>query len=282
MKKSKIIIIAGLMIIYGITSSTLCSGQVPEEIEKYFMELPSGNVINNGIPQKYRMTSTYTNRDLYGNFTGRIKVTGDYTWGLENGHVSWNNVFIANSDKPTGPFAKGSRQDYMENFKYIPSPKMLDAEAFKDFPPGTESVFAKNLIWDMMSIETFVWEYSDSLRLNIVFVIPDNSGEFSMAGIGNYEHTGIQLCRTGISVMNNVLCDVIEYRAIDNKIELIVDPIKTRGTEQYWGTVWIAHETRQIEHAEMYSGTIQEIEIKGFTDKFLSKTIRDLRVERIN
>ena len=37
--------------------------------------------------QKYRMTAVYTNRDLYGNFTGKTKITGDYTMGLENGNV---------------------------------------------------------------------------------------------------------------------------------------------------------------------------------------------------
>jgi hypothetical protein len=82
--------------------------------------------------------------------------------------------------------------------------------------------------------------------------------------------------------MNNRLCAVIEYRAIDNKIELVMDPMKTRGTEQYWGITWISLDTRQIEYAEMYSGTIQEIEIKGLKDKFLVKTIRELWVKRIN
>jgi len=36
------------------------------------------------------MTAVYTNRDLYGNFTGKTKVIGDYTSGFENGSVSWN------------------------------------------------------------------------------------------------------------------------------------------------------------------------------------------------
>ncbi|HOB84641.1 MAG TPA: hypothetical protein PK521_12845 [Bacteroidales bacterium] len=58
--------------------------------------------------------------------------------------------------------------------------------------------------------------------------------------------------------------------------------MKTRGTEQYWGTTWISLDTRQIEYSEMFSGTIQEIEISGLKDKFLVKTIRELRIERIN
>ena len=58
--------------------------------------------------------------------------------------------------------------------------------------------------------------------------------------------------------------------------------IKTRGTEQYWGTTWVNLSNKQIEFAEMFSGTMQEIEVSGMQDKFLIKTIRELRVERIN
>ena len=49
-------------------------------IKKYLSELPAVPVSNSLT--KYRMTAVYTNRDLYGNFTGKTKVTGDYTRGL--------------------------------------------------------------------------------------------------------------------------------------------------------------------------------------------------------
>jgi hypothetical protein len=52
--------------------------------------------------------------------------------------------------------------------------------------------------------------------------------------------------------MNDELCAVIEYRAIDNMIKLEMDQMKTNGTEQYRGTTWISLSTRQIEYAEMY------------------------------
>jgi hypothetical protein len=74
---------------------------------------------------------------------------------------------------------------------------------------------------------------------------------------------------------------LIEFNAIDNKLELNMDMIKTKGTEQYWGSVLVSVRTRIIEHAEMYSGTIQEIEVKGMKDKILMKTIRELEIKRI-
>ncbi len=281
MRKNITAIAKGLMIISVLTSSDFCSGQISGKIEKYFKKLPYGEPENDGSPQTYRMTAIYTNRDLYGNFTGKTKVSGDYRRGPENGYVSWNNVYIAHSDKLNGMFAEGKKQDYMENLKYIPSPELLDEPAFREFPSSPDNILARNLIWDMMSIEKFAWTYSDSLKLNRKYVIHDIAGEFNMAEIGTYEHSSIRLCWTGISIINNKLCGVIEYRAIDNKIELSIGTMKTRGTEQYWGTTWISLDTRQIEYAEMFSGTIQEIEIGGLKDKFIAKTIRELQVERI-
>ena len=283
MKKYLNPVVAGILIASGIVFPSVCYSQGKSAvIRKFLTELPRGEAKDDGSPQKYRMTAVYTNRDFYGNFTGKIKVSGDYTRGLQDGFVTWNNVIISNSDNLTGPFTEDSRQEYMENLKYFPSPQMLNEETFKDFPASTENVFARNLVWDMMTIEMFVWKYSDSLIINKKYFIPDINGEFNMGEIGNYEHSNIQLCWTGISVMNDELCGVIEYRAIDNKIKLTMDQINTRGTEQYWGTTWISLENKQIEYAEMYSGTIQEIEIKGLKDKILVKTIRELWVERIN
>jgi ribosomal protein L19 len=77
------------------------------------------------------------------------------------------------------------------------------------------------------------------------------------------------------------LCAIIDFDAIDNKIEFSMNQIKTKGTEQYWGTVMVSIKTKNIESAQMYSGTIQEIEVAGMKDKILVKTIRELEVNRI-
>jgi hypothetical protein len=39
--------------------------------------------------------------------------------------------------------------------------------------------------------------------------------------------------------------------------------------------------TKNIVNGVMYSGTIQEIEVKGMKDKLIIKTIRELEVSRI-
>jgi len=248
-------------------------------LKKYLTELPK--VTLSTKLQKYRMTAVYTNRDLYGNFTGKQKVTGDYTRGLENGFVTWNNIFIAGSNSFSDSFPEGNKLEYMENIKYVPSAKMIQESAFKNFPLSPENVFARNLIWDMMSFEIFAWNYYDSLKLNEPFIIPDIKGQFDMADIGTYSHSKIVLCWKGISQLNGELCAIIDFNAIDNKLELSMDMIKTKGTEQYWGSILVSLKTKCIEHGVMYSGTMQEVEVKGMKDKFLVKTIRELDVSKI-
>jgi hypothetical protein len=271
---------AGLLMSLLIIVPSVSKGQSEKEfINKYLTELPADPVSSS--LQKYRMTAVYTNRDLYGNFIDKTNISGDYTRGLENGFVTWNNIYISGSKNFSEPFPEATRQEYMENIKYVPSSKMLDADQFKNFPASPMGVFAKNLIWDMMAIEGFAWDYTDSLKLTRIYRIPDIKGEFNMADIGTYFHTEIQICWTGISAINGELCALIDFRAIDNKIELSMAGLKTKGTEQYWGTIWVSLKTRSIESAVMYGGSIQEIEVTGMTDKFLVKTIRELWVDKI-
>jgi hypothetical protein len=271
---------AGILISLLIIVPSIAKGQSERAVEKkYLSELPKVQMAK--TVQKYRMTAIYTNRDLYGNFTGKTMVSGDYTRGLPGDSSMWNNVYISSSNNFSDPFPTGTKQEYMENFRYIPSDKMMEEKSFKSFPKSVENVFARNLIWDMMSADIFAWNYYDSLELNVPYIIPDIKGEFNMADIGNYSHNKIVLCWRGISEINGQLCALIEFNAIDNKLEITMDMIKTKGTEQYWGSILVSIKTKNIEHADMYSGTIQEIEVKGMKDKFLMKTIRELEIRRI-
>jgi hypothetical protein len=282
MKKKIIQVIMFVILISEFVSPATVYGQKQKNVlKKYLQELPSGSPANDGNLQRYRMTAIYTNMDIYGNFTGKTKVTGDYTSGFEGGYAEWNNVFVSDSKNQSDPFGEGQKQEFMEDFKYIPSDNMMNEAAFKNFPTSIDNIYARNLIWDMMSIEIFAWRYNDSLKLNRTYVIPDIKGEFNMADIGKYNHAAIQLCWTGISMINKELCAVIEYRALNNKLEIATGNIKTIGTEQYWGNTWISLKSKQIELAQMYSATFQEIEVKGMKDKFLIKTIRELEVKRV-
>jgi hypothetical protein len=118
-------------------------------ISKYLTQLPAGNVKDDGKPQMCRMTAVYKNMDIYGNMSTGTKVTGDYTREPGGKQASWKNVYIASSNNASEPFPDGIKQEYMENFVYDPSSDMVRSDAFTSFPAGTQTVFAKNLVWDM-------------------------------------------------------------------------------------------------------------------------------------
>lgn len=270
------------LIVYLILIALVTYGQSEKSIRsRYLQKLPAYNTMGNEKNGKLSMTAIYVNMDKLGNITGKIKVTGDYTRGIEDGKSEWNNVLIYYSNGDTNKFDNGKKLDYIEGFKYTASDDMLKESAFSGFPRGVENVYARNLIWDMMAVEDFAWNYCDSLGLNIPYNLVKKTFTFQMSGIGDYSHNNIQLEWSGISVARNELCANIEYRALYNKLNINMEQIKAKGTEQYWGNTRVSFKTGRIIFAEMYSSTDMEAEVAGFKDKFTVKTIREITVEEI-
>jgi hypothetical protein len=144
MKNQVNTILTGLTAIMMLMLPASIQGQSEKSvINKFMTELPKPAASTE--IQKYRMTAVYTNRDLYGKFNGKQKISGEYTRGLTEGYVTWNNVNISGSNNFSEPFPAGTKQEYMENFKYIPSSKTLESGFFGGFPPSPDAVFAKNL-----------------------------------------------------------------------------------------------------------------------------------------
>lgn len=271
-----ILAISGLLL----SAPLLLNGQGEKTvIKKYLRNLPELQAVTN--QQKYLMTAIYINSDIFGNFRDKTRITGEYSCGLPGDTAVWNKVTIAASSSEKSDFNEAKYIHYMEDFRYVPSPAMVtEKTAFKDFPANPENVFARNLVWDMYSFDVFAWMFYDSLRLNEPYII-NEPGQFDMGEIGNYSHSKMIITWVGMTSIRNELCNVIEFSTIDNKIEITMDPVKTKGTEQYWGTVYVSARTKSIEKGMMYSGTVQQIEVKGIKDSFLMRTVRELEVDRI-
>jgi hypothetical protein len=103
-----------------------------------------------------------------------------------------------------------------------------------------------------------------------------------MGEIGKYGHNKIILIWKGISVFNGRICAIIDFNAIDNSLEIDIEQLNAKGTEQYWGTCWVGLKTGSIEKGCMYSGTMLENKVKGFNSTFLFKTIRELWIEPVD
>jgi hypothetical protein len=169
--------------------------------------------------QKYVVTTDHFNIDIFGNFFNKMRVKGEYTRGLENGKVKWNNCSVAMAMTLDAEFPAGAPIGYMENFSYNVTENMLNAEAFASF--GENSPFAKNLIWDMMAIEGFGWSAWDKLKLNEPYSAKNFNGKMDLAGQGSFENKDVRITWTGISQRNGEQCAVIEYLTMNNPIENI-------------------------------------------------------------
>lgn len=276
----KFIVCAIILIAASLTEPILVYGQSHTHPD-YLKSLPENLELKEDTPYKYLMTAEYINRDIYGNPGSKTKVIGEYTRGMENGYVGWNNVFIGHDNYPFESSPDMIKQEYMEDLSYLPSSDLVEEAFFNNFPSNIDNTFSRNLIWDILAIEGNAWNYIDSLELNKTYVVKDAQGGFNMAEIGNYNHEKVELNWLGVSLMNNTLCAIIEYRALDNKLELDLEGIKSKGSELYWGQTWISLNNMQIEHAVMYSNTVQEMEITGMPEKMLISTKRIVTVERI-
>ena len=247
---------------------------------KYLDHLPKNLKLTEKSPQKYLMTADYFNGDIFGNFINKTRVTGEYTRGFPDGTVKWNNVSFASGNTRDGAFENAIPQDYMENFTYKPSEKMVEATSFSDFPPN--SFHAKNLVWDMMGLEAFAWPYFDSLQLNKIYRPQNINGEVQLAGEGFFENRDIQLEWVGISQMNGEVCALIEYRTFDNPLSIVTEQLKLKGRSHYWGTIWVSLEDKQIEHAVLYEDVVMDMTISGQNGKQLMNTTRSIVVEKLD
>lgn len=249
-------------------------------IPAYLDALPPALELKEDGPQHYSMTSVYYNKGLLGGFISKMKVSGEYTRGLGSGYVQWNKVEIAETYQQEGDFPAGKTQDYMEDFRYIPSGNMIQASAFENFPPN--SIFAKNLVWDALAFEAFAWEFLDKLQLNVPYRAEEVEGELSLAGQGTFENKEAHVTWTGLSRMNGELCALIQFRVMDNPLEMANPQMSLRGRSHYWGNIWVSLEDKQIEHATLSEDVVMEIKLAGQSNSQYINTTREIVFRKLS
>jgi len=230
--------------------------------------------------QTFKVTTTHFNGDIFGNFLNKQQVYGEYTRGLPDGKVKWNNVSLAMSlsMNRNAKFTQKIPIAYMEDFSYLPGEDMIKAEKFESFTE--HSAFTKNLIWDMLGIEGFAWAYWDKLKLNEPYSTPDINGKIDLAGQGFFENKDIRLTYTGVSEQNGEKCAVIEYRTMNNPLEVAYEGMDMKGRSHYWGTIWVSLEDKQIEHALLFEDVIMEMNLPGQTQKTIMNATREITFEK--
>ncbi|MGH9592432.1 MAG: hypothetical protein ACRD5L_05030, partial [Bryobacteraceae bacterium] len=102
-------------------------------------------VINNG-PRTYRFTVVYFTASPTGQVMRRQRFIGDYTRGLPEGQVEWQNVTSESASGDKEPFATPQKSAFMDGFRYRADANTLAPEFFKSFP--ATAFMERNLIWD--------------------------------------------------------------------------------------------------------------------------------------
>ena len=268
-----------ILLFISVLVSTVSFSQ-PKSGTQVMESLPKNLELNDEL-QTFKVTTTHYNGDIFGNFFNKQQVYGEYTRGLPDGKVKWNNVSFAMSMSMNrnAAFPAGTPIQYMEDFSYVPDENMIKAEKFVDFTEYSD--FTKNLVWDMLGIEGFAWAYWDKLKLNEPYSAPEMNGKVDLAGQGYFENKDIQLIYTGVSLMNGEKCATIEYRTMNNPLEITSEGMDMKGRSHYWGTIWVSLEDKQIEHALLFEDVVMEILLPGQTQKQIMNATREITYEKV-
>lgn len=240
------------------TMNLLAQGGAPNGLDDALSHLPTVAFREEG-PQRYVFTCDYLNFDLAGNMTSKERISADYTRGLPEGKVRWNNVRIAEAKDPAAAFKEGALQKYMEDFSYDPAtPDQLKSSFFAGFPEN--SMKTKTLVWDVGMFDLFARKYFDKLKLNEPFEI--GSSDIALPG-GNFSNRKPTLTWVGVSRMNGKKCALIQYEAFFNKLALNVGTQNLNGRSDYWGTIWVSLSDKQIEKGTLNEGVLLGMELPG-------------------
>jgi hypothetical protein len=220
--------------------------------------LPQNTTVIDAGPRTYRFSVVYNTASSTGEIVRRQRVEGDYTRGLPQGQVEWNDVTVADANGAEGPFGSPQKQSFMDGFRYALGANSFVPEFFKSFPPA--AVMERNLVWDTEMFEMFGQKYLDKLRLNEpLHVIPDQS--VNMPGVGTFQNHDVVLEWVGRSRRNGQDCALIDYRAFLNPLRVDSSGITLNGRSDYWGEIWVSLATRQIEYATLYEEVTGEMKL---------------------
>ena len=231
-------------------------------------------------PQRhaYRFAVEYFTFNSKGEFLQKQRIAGDYSSGEPGDDVRWMHVTLASGSSLGGGYAAGEPQRYMEGFTYSPARERLFApEFFKGFPPTATQ--AKNLVWDTFMLELFAQELS-KIKAASPYHMP--SWAVPLAGTGTFKNTDIQLTWIGLVERNKQECALIRYEAFFNTLDHELPGIRLVGRSDYWGDIWVALATGDIEYATLYEEVVGELRLAAQPAPQAINVVRKGTFERIS
>jgi hypothetical protein len=237
-----------LVAIFAISIHPMAQAKPTDSLNSYLSSLPANLELKENTPQNYVFTCDYFNIDSTGNVTGKYRVSAEYTRGLPDGKVRWDNVQIAEAKTLDEPIAAGVPQSYMNGFSY-PLASLGDVFKQEFFPGFPDEVRTKTLVWDTHMLEMFARGYLDQLKLNTPLRLNFPATQFPDGGV--FKNTQPELTWIGISKMNGKVCALIEYEAFFNQLNLVANDKPLRAGSHYWGLIWLSLTDKQLERATL-------------------------------
>lgn len=226
--------------------------------------LPQTSEVRETGPRTYRFTVDYKSLSPVGDVIHLQHVVGDYTRGLPNGEVTWNNVTLATAVGPGAALPAAEPRAFMNGLKYRPDMPAetgpMSAVFFKDFPP--DAVVERNLVWDTLMFEGFGQSQFRNLKLNEPYHVIKGQ-DVPMPGVGTFVNRDVELTWIGKSRRNGQDCAVIDYTALMNPLNISNAGLRLTARSHYWGQIWVALATRQIEYATLYEVVTGEMTLPG-------------------
>lgn len=222
--------------------------------------LPRTAAVKDDGPRTYRFAVEYSTSNTTGQVIRRQLISGNYTRGLPGGDSVWTDVSQIDSDGPGEPSGLPQKREFMEGFRYHDGSASLAPDFFKGFP--STAVFERNLVWDTEMLEFYGQRQLRHLILNQPYhVVFDQT--MDMPGVGTFQNRDVQLMWMGRSERSGRDCALIGYSAYFNPLQIANDAMRLKGRSHYWGQIWVALATRQIEYATLYEDVLGEMSLTG-------------------
>jgi hypothetical protein len=228
-------------------------------------------------PRAYRFTMEYFTFDTKGAFLQKQRIVGDYAAGEPGEDVRWTRVTLASGNLLTGAYAQAEPQAFMNGFTYSPArERIFSADFFKAFPPAATQ--ARNLVWDTFMFDAFALDVS-KVKEHSPYHVP--IWAVPLAGPGTFTHSDIQLTWVGIVDRNKQECALVHYEAFFNSVEHQLPGMKLVGRSDYWGDMWIALASGEIEYATLDEEVAGELQMPSVPAPRVISVVRKGVFERL-
>ena len=247
----------------------------------YPAQLPQAS-FDNRAEHQYRVVTDYLSYDIYGTFSSKLRISGDYTSGLDKGKLRWNNVHRVRIYDEKAEFPYGDSLSFMNGFSYTYEQDITSPDFFRTFP--FDDMEARNLVWDMAGMEFFAWSFSSVLQLNVPYHAKEANGSVDLSGLGQFTNRDIVLTWKGMTEVDGNQLAIVDYRVMNNPLDVNIDmgtmKMATKGRSHYWGTIWVDCTNTCIDHIELFEDVVMEMQI-GNSEKQLLDVVREMKVTKI-